>query len=151
MTKFYQHLLALAFAVDEVNENPEILPNVTLGFHIYDSYSHARMTYRAILDLLFNSPRFVPNYECGIPQNIMGTVGGLESDTSKYMADILGLYKIPQVSGRGWGIIPNLAQKPLFQPLRIAEFKMNKMQRRVQVALALCLRLYEYICVYKGW
>ncbi|XP_066486654.1 vomeronasal type-2 receptor 26-like [Tiliqua scincoides] len=96
VTKFYQHLLALAFAVDEVNKNPEMLPNVTLGFHIYDSYSDARMTYRATLDLLFKSQRFVPNYKCGTQNNVMGTIGGLDSETSSRMADILGLYKILQ-------------------------------------------------------
>uniref|UniRef100_A0A8D2LN40 G-protein coupled receptors family 3 profile domain-containing protein n=1 Tax=Varanus komodoensis TaxID=61221 RepID=A0A8D2LN40_VARKO len=64
MIKLYQHLLALAFAVSEINTHPWILSNVTLGFHIYDSYFFETMTYRATLDLLFNSYEFVPNYEC---------------------------------------------------------------------------------------
>lgn len=98
VTKTYQHALALAFAVEEINENPEILPNITLGFHIYDSYSDARMTYRATLGLLFKSHRFVPNYKCGILKNIVGAIGGVDSDTSSYMADTLSIYKIPQVS-----------------------------------------------------
>ncbi|XP_066486665.1 vomeronasal type-2 receptor 26-like [Tiliqua scincoides] len=55
VTKFYQQILALAFAIDEINENSEILPNISLGFHIYDSYVDARMTYRNTLDLLFHS------------------------------------------------------------------------------------------------
>ncbi|XP_053117317.1 vomeronasal type-2 receptor 26-like [Hemicordylus capensis] len=98
MMKFYQHILALAFAVDEINENAEILPNITLGFHIYDSYSNERMTYRTTLDLLFKSQRFVPNYKCGIQRNVIGVIGGLDADTSSHMADTLGLYKIPQFS-----------------------------------------------------
>nr|XP_028560596.1 vomeronasal type-2 receptor 26-like [Podarcis muralis] len=97
LTKFYQHILVLVFAVDEINENPRILPNVTLGFHIYDSYTDSRMTYRATLDLLFNTNYFVPNYQCGIQKNVIGVIGGLSSDTTSCMADILGLYKIPQV------------------------------------------------------
>ncbi|XP_077774152.1 vomeronasal type-2 receptor 26-like [Podarcis muralis] len=96
-TKLYQHLLALVFAVDEINENPEILPNVTLGFHIYDSYSDSKMAYRTTLDLLFKSHHFVPNYKCGIQKNVVGVIGGLSSDTSSSMADVLGLSKIPQV------------------------------------------------------
>nr|XP_028560716.1 vomeronasal type-2 receptor 26-like [Podarcis muralis] len=55
VTKFYQHTLALAFAVKEINKNQKILPNLTLGFHIYDSYYDAMMTYRTTLDLLFKS------------------------------------------------------------------------------------------------
>nr|XP_034957904.1 vomeronasal type-2 receptor 26-like [Zootoca vivipara] len=97
VTKFYQHILALVFAVDEINDNPRILPNVTLGFHIYDSYSDSRMTYRSTLDLLFKSYHFVPNYKCGIQNKVIGVIGGLESDISSHLADILGLYKIPQL------------------------------------------------------
>ncbi|XP_077774171.1 vomeronasal type-2 receptor 26-like [Podarcis muralis] len=98
VTKFYQHVLSLAFAVDKINENPKILPNITLGFHIYDSYAKAGMTYRATLDLLFKSHQFVPNYRCDIQENVIGVIGGLSSDISSCMADILGLYKSPQIS-----------------------------------------------------
>ncbi|XP_053216260.1 vomeronasal type-2 receptor 26-like [Podarcis raffonei] len=98
VTKFYQHILALVFAIDEINYNPNILPNVTLGFHIYDSYTDSRMTYRTILDLLFKSHHFVPNYKCGTQENVIGVIGGFSSDTSSRMADILGLFKIPQIS-----------------------------------------------------
>ncbi|XP_054850468.1 vomeronasal type-2 receptor 26-like [Eublepharis macularius] len=96
-TKFYQHLLALAFAVDEINRNPKILPNVTLGFHIYDTYNDEKMTYRTTLDLLYKLHRYFPNYECDTPKNLMAIVGGLVSDSSFHMADLLSLYKIPQV------------------------------------------------------
>ncbi|XP_044294444.1 vomeronasal type-2 receptor 26-like [Varanus komodoensis] len=72
VTKFYQHILALVFAIDEINENPKILPNVTLGFHIYESYTDSRMTYHSTLDLLFNSRQFVPNYKCGIQDYVIG-------------------------------------------------------------------------------
>ncbi|XP_053216285.1 vomeronasal type-2 receptor 26-like [Podarcis raffonei] len=54
------------------------------------------MTYQTILDLLFKSHHFVPNYLCGIQKNVVGVIGGLSSDTSSSMADVLGLYKIPQ-------------------------------------------------------
>ncbi|XP_077773967.1 vomeronasal type-2 receptor 26-like [Podarcis muralis] len=96
VTKFYQHVLALAFAVKEVNENPNILPNITLGFHIYDSYYDARMTYRTILDLLFKMRTFVPNYKCDTKKTLISIIGGLGHDTTFHMADTLGLYKIPQ-------------------------------------------------------
>ncbi|XP_077171476.1 vomeronasal type-2 receptor 26-like [Paroedura picta] len=96
--KFYQHLLALAFAVYEINENSKILPNVTLGFHIYDSYYDSKMTYRTTIDLLFHSDRFLPNYKCGTQTNVLATIGGLEADVSSHMADILGVYKIPQLT-----------------------------------------------------
>ncbi|XP_033026293.1 vomeronasal type-2 receptor 26-like [Lacerta agilis] len=97
VTKFYQHILALAFAINEINENPKILPNVTLGFHIYDSYYQEKIFHRTILDLLFKSDRFVPNYACGTQKNLVAVIGALGSDISFHMADILVLYKIPQL------------------------------------------------------
>ncbi|XP_013915201.1 PREDICTED: uncharacterized protein LOC106543667 [Thamnophis sirtalis] len=97
VTKFYQHILALVFAIDEINYNPKILPNATLGFHVFDSYSDSKMTYRTVLDLLFTSQVFVPNYKCGSQKNAIGIIGGFGSDTTSRMADILHLYKIPQL------------------------------------------------------
>ncbi|XP_070810134.1 vomeronasal type-2 receptor 26-like [Pituophis catenifer annectens] len=96
--KFYQHILALAFAVKEVNEDSQILPNVTLGFHIYDSYYDSRMTYRTTLDLLFKSQEFVPNYKCDIQKNLMAIIGGLDFVTSSYIAEITEFFKIPQLT-----------------------------------------------------
>ncbi|XP_062993241.1 vomeronasal type-2 receptor 26-like [Elgaria multicarinata webbii] len=94
---FYQHILALVFAIKEINEDPGILPNITLGFHIYDSYYDLMLTYRTTLDLLFKFHRFVPSYTCESQKTLIGVIGGLHSDTSFCMADFLTLYKIPQL------------------------------------------------------
>ncbi|XP_048372720.1 vomeronasal type-2 receptor 26-like [Sphaerodactylus townsendi] len=96
LPQFYQHILALVFAVNEINENPKILSNVTLGFHIYDICNDAKVTFRTTLDLLFKLHRYFPNYECDEQKNVMAVIGGLEPDMSFYMANILHLYKIPQ-------------------------------------------------------
>ncbi|KAM6448968.1 vomeronasal type-2 receptor 26-like [Liasis olivaceus] len=94
--KLYQHILALAFAVKEINANPKLLPNVTLGFHIYDSYYNLRMTYRTTLDLLFKLNRFFPNYRCDGQKELLAVIGSLGSDVSFHISKIIGLYKIPQ-------------------------------------------------------
>ncbi|XP_061447612.1 vomeronasal type-2 receptor 26-like [Rhineura floridana] len=97
MPKFYQHILALAFAVKQINENPEILPNVSLGFHIYDSYVNAKQTYHATMLLLSILEKFVPNYICDIHNILTAVIGGLDSHISLYVSTILGIYKIPQL------------------------------------------------------
>ncbi|XP_039220057.1 vomeronasal type-2 receptor 116-like [Crotalus tigris] len=97
ITKFYQHVLAFVFAVKEINKDPHILPNFTLGFHIYDSYSNALMTYRTTLDLLFKLHKIIPNYICGTEKKVMGIIGGMSPETSIRMAEILQLFKIPQL------------------------------------------------------
>ncbi|XP_070583450.1 vomeronasal type-2 receptor 26-like [Erythrolamprus reginae] len=98
VTKFYQHLLALVFAVKEINKDLHILPNVTLGFHIYDSYSDSQMTYRTILDLLFKLHKIVPNYICGTEKKVVGIIGGMSPETSICMAETLQVFKIPQIA-----------------------------------------------------
>ncbi|KAF7236811.1 hypothetical protein EYD10_16462 [Varanus komodoensis] len=95
--KNYQHILALTFAVQEINDNPLILPNLTLGFCIYDSYFTAKWTYQATLLLLCAAGRLVPNYKCGIQQHLISVIGGLDAQISLQVATLLDIYKIPQM------------------------------------------------------
>ncbi|KAM3823796.1 vomeronasal type-2 receptor 26-like [Vipera latastei] len=94
----YLHILSLVFAVKEINENPQILPNTTLGFGIYNNYFMATWTYLASMELLSSHDKFVPNYKSSIHQNLACVIAGPNSDLSQVMADILSIYKIPQVT-----------------------------------------------------
>ncbi|XP_054832647.1 vomeronasal type-2 receptor 26-like [Eublepharis macularius] len=96
--KNYQHVLALVFAVKELNASPQILPNHTLGFHIYESYFSARKSFQNTLNLLFTRKQTNLNYECDMEKNPIVAIGGHDSETSLHMATILRLYKIPQVA-----------------------------------------------------
>ncbi|XP_062992822.1 vomeronasal type-2 receptor 26-like [Elgaria multicarinata webbii] len=106
MPKNYQHVLALVFAVMEINENPANLPNVSLGFHIFDNYYSSQMTYEATLRLLSTQNKFVPNYKCNIQDHLIAVIGGLDSETSCYMATVLSTYRIPQNSSAAEGEEP---------------------------------------------
>ncbi|KAF7235090.1 hypothetical protein EYD10_18063 [Varanus komodoensis] len=103
VSKNYQHALALVYAVKEINENHQILPNITLGFHIYESYYIAQWTYHSTLELLSTQNRFIPNYKCGIQNRLMAVIGALYFAASIHIANILGTYKVPQFT---YGSIP---------------------------------------------
>ncbi|XP_077169288.1 vomeronasal type-2 receptor 26-like [Paroedura picta] len=108
LTKNYQHILALLYAVEEINSNHQILPNITLGFNIYDSYYNEWWTYRGTLELLSTHNIFVPNFKCGTQNNLISVIGALYSETSLNIADILGLFKVPQFT---YGSIPRKSDK----------------------------------------
>ncbi|XP_058038594.1 vomeronasal type-2 receptor 26-like [Ahaetulla prasina] len=80
-----------------MNKNPEILPNITLGFNIYDSYFNAQKTYHATMLLIYNMKNFFPNYICGIQNHLTSIIGGLDAKTSIDIANLLDIYKIPQL------------------------------------------------------
>lgn len=95
--KNYQHILALAFAVREINENPQLLPNVTLGFHINENYFNTQWTYYDTMEMLSTPDRFIPNYKCDVRNNLLAVIVGLDSQTYLHVATVLDIYKIPQV------------------------------------------------------
>ncbi|XP_077774419.1 vomeronasal type-2 receptor 26-like [Podarcis muralis] len=96
--KNYQHILALAFAVKEINENPNILSNMSLGFRILDSYYSARMTYKATLSLLSAHHRFTPNFKCDNQSNLIAFIAGCVSEISANVAIISAVHKTPQIT-----------------------------------------------------
>ncbi|XP_053120504.1 vomeronasal type-2 receptor 26-like [Hemicordylus capensis] len=93
--KYYQHVLSLMFAIQEINNNPSLLPNITLGFHIYDNLFGSRTTYESVLDLLFRQQNNAINYKCN-GKDVLSVIGGLGAEHSIQMATIFSVYKIPQ-------------------------------------------------------
>ncbi|XP_058038548.1 vomeronasal type-2 receptor 26-like [Ahaetulla prasina] len=96
--KNYQHVLAFIFAIKEVNKNPDLLPNNTLGSKIYDNAYNSWRTTWTTVDLLFLRQGDPLNYYCVTEEEVMATIGGLTSENSIHMANILSTYKIPQLN-----------------------------------------------------
>uniref|UniRef100_A0A670YZ86 G-protein coupled receptors family 3 profile domain-containing protein n=2 Tax=Pseudonaja textilis TaxID=8673 RepID=A0A670YZ86_PSETE len=86
----------MLFAVKKINEDLQLLPNITLGFRIYETYG-GEYTYHATMELFSSQNRFIPNYTCGILNKLISVVGTLDPGVSFDMEDILSIFKVPQV------------------------------------------------------
>ncbi|XP_043922296.1 vomeronasal type-2 receptor 26-like [Protopterus annectens] len=113
--EMYMQISAVTFAVEEINQDSLILPNITLGFQIFDScYSEARALQGAIW-MLSGRKRSVPNYSCQSHSPVAGIVGDYTSANSIPLARILGLYRYPQISsGSMSDILSDKLQFPSF-------------------------------------
>jgi len=91
---------AMVFAVGYVNDDPHLLPNVTVAFTIRDSCSnpsHAlQQAFHFVQDLGSNGTCAYTNGNDRVA--VSGVVGGIYSSVSIDIAHLLRLYKVPQIS-----------------------------------------------------
>ncbi|XP_069859331.1 vomeronasal type-2 receptor 116-like [Dipodomys merriami] len=95
--KNYQFVLALAFAVEEINKNPDLLYNMTLGFDIYNADFRAWSTLENPFVWLSGQYK-IPNYTCMRESNSVAVLTGISAITSAQIGTLLELYKFPQLT-----------------------------------------------------
>jgi len=85
---------AMVFAIKRINADNSILPNFTLGFDIRDTCVNQEIALQHSLDFL--------NVDVGEhtvqKKGITGVVGAASSQVSIYVANLLRLFNIPQIS-----------------------------------------------------
>ncbi|XP_066450428.1 vomeronasal type-2 receptor 26-like [Eleutherodactylus coqui] len=96
--QYYRYLLTFRFAIEEINRDQTILPNVSLGYHVYDSCSDSKKAVKSVLQILSGPGRTVPNYCCKEQRNVAGFIGDLGSASTVSMAQILTMYQYSQIS-----------------------------------------------------
>ncbi|XP_026578452.1 vomeronasal type-2 receptor 26-like [Pseudonaja textilis] len=90
-SKNYQQFLALVFSVKEINEDSNLLPNITLGFHIYDNCQIERNISLISLSLLSTRDQMVPGYKCDKQEPLLSVIGGHNSKFSIQMASTFSI------------------------------------------------------------
>ncbi|XP_029435926.1 vomeronasal type-2 receptor 26-like [Rhinatrema bivittatum] len=96
--RYFRHLFAFYFAIQEINQNLEILPNITLGFHISDSCNDAGFSLCGTLMILSGIMNPVPGFSCHQQGQLAGLIGSFSSVTSHAIARVTGIYRYPQIS-----------------------------------------------------
>lgn len=89
----------MAFAIDEINRNSQLLPNVTLGYSLYDNCLTLGVGFRAALALINGQEeQIILDKNCEGSPPVLGVVGDSSSTRSIAISTVLGLYKVPMVS-----------------------------------------------------
>uniref|UniRef100_A0A8C2KD02 Glutamate receptor, metabotropic 4 n=1 Tax=Cyprinus carpio TaxID=7962 RepID=A0A8C2KD02_CYPCA len=105
--KGIHRLEAMLFALDRINNDHELLPNITLGARILDTCSrdtHALEQSLTFVQALIEKDGTDVKCQGGgspiitKPERVVGVIGASSSSVSIMVANILRLFKIPQVS-----------------------------------------------------
>ncbi|XP_021444165.2 extracellular calcium-sensing receptor [Oncorhynchus mykiss] len=95
----FQQAQTMAFAVDEINRNPDLLPNITLGYQLYDNCQKLGVSLRAAMSLASGTEKeFFLDETCSGSPPVLGIVGDPGSTHSIAISSVLGLFRVPMVS-----------------------------------------------------
>ncbi|XP_075434021.1 extracellular calcium-sensing receptor-like [Ascaphus truei] len=95
----FRWVLALVFAVGELNKTPGALPNLTLRAGVLDSCSSVGWALRGTAWLLSGGPGGSLSHRCwGPPPRLAAVLGDAGAEAAVSMGQVLGLYGYPQIS-----------------------------------------------------
>uniref|UniRef100_A0A3Q3M939 G-protein coupled receptors family 3 profile domain-containing protein n=1 Tax=Mastacembelus armatus TaxID=205130 RepID=A0A3Q3M939_9TELE len=93
----FQFALTMIFAIEEINKNPAILPNHTLGYKIYNSCGMANIIKSAI-DLVSGPREIIDERNCTNADTAQALLGHSGSAPTVGFARIIGRFQIPVLS-----------------------------------------------------
>ncbi|XP_004645019.1 vomeronasal type-2 receptor 116-like [Octodon degus] len=130
----YQYVLALVFAIEEVNSNAHLLPNTSLGFDLYNLFNDF-ISLETFLTWLSGFDAKIPNYTCRGESKSAVVLTETPSAVSSLICTLLELYKFPQLS---FGVFdPVLSDNGQFSSL----YQMSPKDTSLTIAMA-SLMLY---------
>uniref|UniRef100_A0A3P8VZ46 G-protein coupled receptors family 3 profile domain-containing protein n=1 Tax=Cynoglossus semilaevis TaxID=244447 RepID=A0A3P8VZ46_CYNSE len=94
----FRQAQTMAFAIDEINRNPNLLSNVTLGYSLYDTCIELSIGFRAAMSLISGRAGVMASEETCVGLPVIGIVGDSFSTSSIAISRVLGLYRVPLVS-----------------------------------------------------
>ncbi|XP_036441191.1 extracellular calcium-sensing receptor-like [Colossoma macropomum] len=94
----YHWLQTMIFTVEEINRDPALLPNLTLGYLAADTCLTERSTLSAALSLVTGQEETVSWEQCTEAPNVPVIIGDARSSASIVVAETLGVFGIPMVS-----------------------------------------------------
>ncbi|XP_068110299.1 vomeronasal type-2 receptor 26-like [Hyperolius riggenbachi] len=94
----YASILGIIFAVNQINTIPSFLPNVTLGYHIFNPCGIPMQTLGYVLQILSGEKIKAPNYSCREHGEVSGFIGDTSVQSNYAMAQLLSLYRYTHIN-----------------------------------------------------
>nr|XP_033771463.1 vomeronasal type-2 receptor 26-like [Geotrypetes seraphini] len=110
LTNYYD-FLAFVSTVEEINNSSELLPNLTLGFHIYDSYNNPLIVFKAAISIFSRLDALLPNYRCQTSGTLAAIIEGLQAEESIHLSNVFRIYHYPQLSYKSQSLFMSDAHK----------------------------------------
>ncbi|XP_034160827.1 extracellular calcium-sensing receptor-like [Pangasianodon hypophthalmus] len=88
----------LIFAVEEINNSSSLLPDVSLGYKIYDTCSFAAQGIRMAMALVNGNENSISNDHCTKPVQVQAIIGETYSSVSMAIANSIGPFSVPIIS-----------------------------------------------------
>ncbi|XP_056418930.1 vomeronasal type-2 receptor 26-like [Hyla sarda] len=96
--QFYRHLLVFFFTLEEINKNLQFLPNISLGYQIFDSCANVHKSVYSTFRIMSGGRQIIPNYSCWNQRKMVGFIGEVTAASSYVISQLAGIYRYPQIS-----------------------------------------------------
>ncbi|XP_039537739.1 extracellular calcium-sensing receptor-like [Pimephales promelas] len=87
----------MIFAIEEINRSQSLLPNISIGYMIYDTCGSRLSTMIATLGLM-NGQEFAEGYKCNGKSPLHAIIGESETSATVIISRTTGPFKIPVIS-----------------------------------------------------
>ncbi|XP_043916232.1 vomeronasal type-2 receptor 1-like [Protopterus annectens] len=94
----YRWVQAMVFAIDEINKDNSLLPNISLGFSIFDCCDTIIKALQHTLSVVTGRPDLIVNYHCKSKSTMAGIIGSAGPVVYLPIARVLGFFSYPQIS-----------------------------------------------------
>ncbi|XP_006637585.3 extracellular calcium-sensing receptor-like [Lepisosteus oculatus] len=94
-----QYAQTMIFAIEEINNSTDLLPDVSLGYKIYDSCRSVLLSIKASLALMNGQTKgFLSEQSCTKPSTVCALIGDSNSTPTIGIATTVGPFQIPLIS-----------------------------------------------------
>lgn len=87
----------MIFAIEEINNSSSLLPNISIGYKLFDSCGSTLPSTRALMGLINGQERTLAKI-CHGQSSVHAIIGASESSSTIVMLQISGIFQIPVVN-----------------------------------------------------